>query len=97
MILFSGSAFWAYGVTGGNAGLVVLTPAYTVEIDIRRYEVILDNSTVGVYNSSSGPTTYQSLLYSASDLEDTNHTLTLVNIDAGRRLSFDRLKHVSGL
>lgn len=59
--------------------------------------MILDNVTMGIYNASSGPAAYQSLLYAASDLEDTNHTVTLVNLVAGRRLSFDRLDYVSGL
>jgi len=32
-----------------------------------------------------------------SGLEDAAHTLTLINLDGGRRLSFDRLDYITGL
>ncbi|WVQ63327.1 uncharacterized protein L199_001479 [Kwoniella botswanensis] len=61
------------------------------------YEVVLDNITQGVFNASGGPRLYNSILYHASDLADTDHSILLRNLEQGKRLSFDRLVAMSGL
>ena len=52
---------------------------------------------MGTFDAASPERAYGALLYTASGLEDTAHSLTLVNLEEGRRLSFDRLDYVSGL
>ncbi|WWD20663.1 hypothetical protein CI109_105139 [Kwoniella shandongensis] len=81
-IYFHGSAAWVYGIVGGEAG---------------SYEVVLDNVTQGVFNASGGSRVYNQVLYHASNLADTNHNISLRNIEQGKRLSFDRLVALSNL
>ncbi|WRT70659.1 uncharacterized protein IL334_007657 [Kwoniella shivajii] len=81
-IEFQGSAIWLYGIVGGEAG---------------SYQVTLDDISQGTFNASGGPRVYNSILYHTSNLADGNHTISLVNIEQGKRLSFDRLVAMSGL
>ncbi|WWC92280.1 uncharacterized protein L201_007234 [Kwoniella dendrophila CBS 6074] len=79
---FHGSSVSVYGIGGQEAG---------------SYEVLLDNITQGVFDASGGPRVYNSVLYHTLNLADTDHTITLKNIEQGKRLSFDRLVTFSGL
>ncbi|KAK8850481.1 hypothetical protein IAR55_004399 [Kwoniella newhampshirensis] len=81
-IYFQGSAVWVYGIVGGEAG---------------SYEVLLDNTTQGVFDASGGSRVYNQVLYHTSNLADTKHALSLRNVDQGKRLSFDRLEALSNL
>ncbi|OCF43644.1 hypothetical protein I317_02536 [Kwoniella heveanensis CBS 569] len=81
-IRFTGSAAWVYGIVGGQAGT---------------YEVTLDDVSQGIFNATAGERVYDQLLYQAANLEDGPHTITLINVQEGRRLSFDRLVAMSGL
>ena len=65
--------------------------------DGRTYSVMIDDEVKGIYNASAQSREYGSLLYTQSGLADTNHTLTLTNLEQGKRLSFDRLDYMSGL
>ncbi|WVR08570.1 hypothetical protein IAU60_005625 [Kwoniella sp. DSM 27419] len=81
-IHFQGSAVWVYGIIGGEAG---------------SYEVKIDNSSRGVYNSAGHGRVYGQLLYHITGLVDDRHALSLTNLEQGGRLSFDRLVAFSWL
>ncbi|WVQ85902.1 hypothetical protein IAT38_008070 [Cryptococcus sp. DSM 104549] len=81
-VLFKGSAVWVYGISGGEAG---------------SFEVTIDNATRGIFDASGGSRVYNQVLFHTSDLSDSNHNLTLRNVEQGKRLSFDRLVAVSNL
>lgn len=63
-ITFDGSAVWAYGTVGGDAGT---------------FEVVVDGTPRGTFTSSGGPRTYNTTLYHTSNLQDGPHTLQLIN------------------
>ncbi|RXK41671.1 hypothetical protein M231_00906 [Tremella mesenterica] len=65
-ILFSGSAFWAYGISGPEEGT---------------YEVGLDGQSQGVFNASTPQRVYSSVLFHTSGLKEGNHSVVLKNKD----------------
>jgi hypothetical protein len=74
-VLIPGKEIWAYGMSGPDQG---------------GYAVLLDDRAMGEFTAEAERVDYRYLLFATGGLDDgLVHTLTLVNREEGRYLTFD--------